>query len=518
MLFAMLAEAQISPGDLAKPHAELEGMTNCTECHVLGGKVSNDKCLSCHKELSSRIAQNKGYHVSPEVQGKDCARCHSDHHGRNFEMIRFDEDAFNHQLTGYELTGKHEKIDCRQCHTPDLITNTELKNNDNTFLGLEQKCLTCHEDVHQKTLSTDCASCHNTEAFSPPGNFNHNRADFTLNGKHRTVDCINCHRMEKRNGKDFQRFVDIPFQGCTDCHRDVHNGKFGSNCTECHNENSFAWAGTSKNFSHGMTGFELEGKHRSVDCRQCHVSSFIAPLPHNRCSSCHKDYHRREFTRNSTRPDCAECHNVRGFEPSLFTIEAHNESVFPLEGAHLASPCFACHKKTSRWTFRDIGQRCVDCHEDVHVGFIDEKFYPNKSCESCHTVTLWKDNHFDHKLTEFPLLGAHAGQTCMACHSTDDPNPISRYENFVGLSQDCAKCHADEHHKQFEEKGVTNCKECHGFENWNIIDFDHNKTRFKLDGKHVDVACAGCHKETRVQGEVFVLYKIRKFECRDCHQ
>ena len=47
--------AQISPGDLAQPHAHLEGMSNCTKCHILGEKVSNDLCLDCHTELKTRI-------------------------------------------------------------------------------------------------------------------------------------------------------------------------------------------------------------------------------------------------------------------------------------------------------------------------------------------------------------------------------------------------------------------------------------------------------------------------------
>ena len=28
-----------------EPHKDLEGMFKCTQCHVLGQKVSNDKCL-----------------------------------------------------------------------------------------------------------------------------------------------------------------------------------------------------------------------------------------------------------------------------------------------------------------------------------------------------------------------------------------------------------------------------------------------------------------------------------------
>ncbi|HSG67212.1 MAG TPA: cytochrome c3 family protein, partial [Bacteroidales bacterium] len=84
------AYSQLSPGDLAAVHAHLEGTTNCTQCHVLGDKVSNEKCLDCHREIKARIDQNKGYHSSGEVSGKDCFECHNDHHGRNFQIIRFD--------------------------------------------------------------------------------------------------------------------------------------------------------------------------------------------------------------------------------------------------------------------------------------------------------------------------------------------------------------------------------------------------------------------------------------------
>ena len=65
---------------------------------------------------------------------------------------------------------------------------------------------------------------------------------------------------------------------------------------------------------------------------------------------------------------------------------------------------------------------------------------------------------------------------------------------------------------------MTDCQECHSFENWASAIFDHDKAAFKLDGKHAKVDCAGCHKNTEVDGDVFVLYKIEKFECKDCHQ
>ncbi len=37
--FPQFVYGQISPGDLSNAHKDLEGMSNCTKCHVLGDKV-----------------------------------------------------------------------------------------------------------------------------------------------------------------------------------------------------------------------------------------------------------------------------------------------------------------------------------------------------------------------------------------------------------------------------------------------------------------------------------------------
>ncbi|MDD2995319.1 MAG: hypothetical protein PHP99_03775, partial [Paludibacter sp.] len=49
------AYSQISPGDLSEAHAHLEGLSNCTQCHTVGEKVTREKCLDCHKEIKSNI-------------------------------------------------------------------------------------------------------------------------------------------------------------------------------------------------------------------------------------------------------------------------------------------------------------------------------------------------------------------------------------------------------------------------------------------------------------------------------
>ncbi len=595
LLLSLQLEAQISPGDLTQSHADLEGIRNCTKCHTLGDKVSNQKCLECHKEIAVRIDELKGYHASKEVIGKDCATCHSEHHGRKFDMVRFDEDNFNHNLTGYKLTGEHKVIDCRECHIPDFIDDPEIKKKDETYLGLQQDCISCHEDYHQNTLaSNDCASCHSTEAFAPADFFDHEKTKFALKGKHKEVECIDCHQKESRNNKDFQHFADVPFtnckschddphqnnlgtncktchtedsfsalnrirkfnhsktkfplkgahkkincaechqmdedpksifqdqlgvktNACISCHDDVHNNKFGSNCAECHNEESFHSVRTD-NFNHSKTDFELVAKHNEVDCRQCHTQSFTDPVEHNTCAACHTDYHEGQFVKNTVAPDCAECHTEEGFDIPLYTIEDHAKTEFPLDGGHVATPCFACHLQDDKWEFRNIGIRCVDCHEDVHEGYIDSKYYPEQTCENCHQTASWFENTFDHSLTAFELQGVHAELECMTCHSLDDKSHQNAYEGFVDLSSQCHSCHENVHEQQFEIDGITDCARCHGFENWDLSDFNHDNTAFRLEGKHAEVACEACHKEIEVEDKIIVQYKFESFECIDCHQ
>ena len=69
-----------------------------------------------------------------------------------------------------------------------------------------------------------------------------------------------------------------------------------------------------------------------------------------------------------------------GFTPSFYTIEEHSETSFPLEGAHLATPCAACHLLQEEWDFDISGEKCVDCHTDIHEGYLDVKYYPDDNC------------------------------------------------------------------------------------------------------------------------------------------
>lgn len=512
------ATGQISPGDLSEVHAHLEGMSNCTQCHILGDKVSDDKCLACHTEIKDRITKQKGYHSSSDTRGKSCVVCHNDHHGRNFEIIRFEKEKFDHSLAGYDLVGAHSRKKCVDCHKSEFITDQKIKNKKYpSYLGLNTSCLSCHTDYHQNTLSRECLNCHDYEAFKPASRFDHNKTKFQLAGKHQAVECLKCHKIETKNGEQVQKFAGVPFANCTNCHKDMHNNLFGQDCRQCHSEESFHTIKGMQNFDHNKTDFKLEDKHQTVSCKSCHKTALTDPLKHERCTDCHIDYHKNQFARQDNSPDCSSCHSTKGFTGSRFTIEQHNTGIFPLRGGHLATPCFACHKKTETWNFREIGIRCNDCHADIHAPNLDKKYYPESSCNSCHSEISWSTINFDHSKTGFALAGAHLNQTCRACHFVKESEGVVN-QRFSGLSSSCTNCHKDVHVSQFEINGVTDCNQCHEFYNWKAVKFDHNKARFTLDGQHKNVACNKCHRIVLADDITYVQYKLNSYACKDCHQ
>ena len=115
------AQAQLSPGELAKSHAALEGVKNCNACHETVRGISPDKCLACHTVLRARIQKGEGIHSRTAF--RECQSCHVEHQGRDFQLVWFKEgqEKFDHALTGYPLEGKHAVLRCQSCHQPRLI-------------------------------------------------------------------------------------------------------------------------------------------------------------------------------------------------------------------------------------------------------------------------------------------------------------------------------------------------------------------------------------------------------------
>jgi hypothetical protein len=456
-----------------------------------------------------------GYHSSSEVKNKNCSTCHNEHHGRNFRIVNFNPNNFDHNKTGFSLSGRHSQADCKKCHKSENISDNNLKKRKNTYLGLSSNCGSCHEDSHQKTLGENCSNCHNTEAFKPAAKFNHSTAAFKLTGAHQKVECIGCHKIENKNGKQFQAFKNIPFQNCNSCHKDVHQGSFGPNCSSCHETSSFKQINKSA-FDHSKTKFPLVGKHKSVGCNNCHKNPSGYKMKFSLCTDCHQDFHKAQFVVNNRTQNCAECHTEYGFRPSSFSLESHNKTKFQITGAHLATPCESCHYQKNNWTFKGIVITCISCHENIHKNELKIEFIPENNCGFCHQTEGWITINFDHGKTSFSLLGKHSSVNCGSCHRKTENETSSII--FSSLKKECENCHKDVHFEQFQVEGISDCGRCHAFENWKPEKFDHSKTEFNLDGAHKNIACAKCHPQTEVNGNTFIKFKLEDFKCAACHK
>jgi hypothetical protein len=166
-----------------------------------------------------------------------------------------------------------------------------------------------------------------------------------------------------------------------------------------------------------------------------------------------------------------------------------------------------------------LGSNCVDCHNDIHENFINEKFYPKQDCTACHVNDTWSSiNSFDHSKTKWPLEGKHQQVACRDCHfAENETNKKEIIQQFTNLDSNCIACHENVHEDKFAINGVTDCVRCHVTASWMPENFDHDTTNFPLEGKHREVDCRACHKSNTLSGKEEVIYKLNKFQCIDCH-
>ncbi len=535
------AWAQLSPGELQRGHADLEGIQNCTRCHEKGQQLNPQNCLNCHAILADRIKKNQGLHSRPEY--KPCGNCHIEHQGRTATLIFWPngQDKFDHQLTSYQLQGKHALLECRSCHTGRYMKNLDQLRQqkidpDRTFLGLTRKCLSCHRDEHRGQLQQECLQCHNMTGWKPVTDFDHTRTHFPLTGIHQQLSCEKCHQRMQDNKDsgdiDFLKFAGLEYDTCNRCHPDVHQTKFGTTCEKCHTTGGWKNV-TLTEFNHDRTNFALHGRHALLSCKQCHLPGNPLKIPrYTRCTDCHRDFHQGQFVHRDQQGACEECHTVTGFSPANFTVDDHRQTAYPLAGAHLAVPCNLCHKKIINDSgdqsiqFKFESTTCPSCHLDIHQGTVD--IYLDKissrtgrqSCEYCHSLAGWKMVEFDHQQTSFTLTGKHLSLACSRCHQSILTGKLVEKILFTPVSQQCNDCHQDIHMGQFnaDASGHILCQRCHTPESWQKLVFEHNRdSRFPLQGAHQTVPCNQCHLLIMENERKYVFFKPLDTSCKTCH-
>lgn len=530
---------------MSAAHAHLAGQEKCEVCHVTQDKVSDQLCLECHKPLKERIAAKLGFHAQVQAE---CARCHGEHQGKDFQVIAWpgDKDPFqpvvgrqpgkpeeldHERATGFKLQNAHapSEVACADCHGPELIRDPLVASfkglegapklerphgepedfGQQTFLGVPADCSGCHLDPHVPTQGEDCEKCHGDKTFKPASAFDHGKTRFALAGKHSDLKCEECH-LQAASKKPAPVEPPIPsFKGVA-----------------------------AKNQPRPFRGVGF-GKAPAEPVRG-------ETLPN--CVNCHENPHRKQ---SKSFKDCTSCHDESAWGMAQGATFDHDKTEFPLEGAHAdtsKAKCADCHggKKLDG----PIKRTCVDCHQkdDYHKGGFDrEMVIKGQSCEMCHDARDWKKHTYPVKEHPEPigLTDGHAGK-CEKCHGIGATVlalegkriPIPRLPKEPGLAVDrgpqekaCAACHGDPHLGRMEREVQKDCVDCHDFKNFNLAELDnagHAKIGFPIVDAHAaldaagkpKVSCEDCHGQRNASGGLrdLSLTEVRVQGCVVCHE
>jgi hypothetical protein len=432
------------------PLTGAHAVADCEACHrmVAEGKsryvgLSTD-CAACHNRAGFPGAQQRPADHAQANFPLDCVQCHS--------TVTFGTAQFDHNNTGFPLTGVHRSLGCVQCHGSPFNAH------------LDPTCYACHAADYNGTTDpnhrqagfpTDCLQCHTT-ASGWQTNFNHNATQFPLTGAHVSLSCNQCHGDGVYRGKP---------TACVSCHQANYTGttnpnhaqaQFPTDCTLCHTT-APGWTTT---WSHSTnTSFPLTGAHVGLTCNQCHGDGVYQGRS-TACVSCHRANYNSTTNPNHAQAqfptDCTLCHTTT---PGWTTTWSHTTNTsFPLTGAHVGLSCNQCH---GDGVYAGKPTDCYSCHQAQYTAQTDPNHVAanfDHNCTLCHTTTTFAGARYtQHDSLYFPIYsGTHSGRwtncsdchttsanyaafSCFLCHSQNGTN--SQHNGVSGYSYDSAACY-----------------------------------------------------------------------------
>ena len=198
-----LLEKLVTPGPLVAGHAKLE--KDCLQCHVPFARESQTRlCLTCHKEImADRLTHTRFHGRQTEIAQKECRSCHTDHKGRDADIVGLDRETFDHAVANFALRGR-ARVGRRAANAIGRRQVSRRRPAD---------CFACHKtaDPHKGALKT-CDGCHGETAWRTVKPFDHAETKFPLKGAHGAVACatVSCRRALCRCRDDLPRLPSDP--------------------------------------------------------------------------------------------------------------------------------------------------------------------------------------------------------------------------------------------------------------------------------------------------------------------
>lgn len=326
--------------------------------------------------------------------------------------------SFDHDLTRFPLTGKHENVRCESCHL------------DGQFAGTPTRCDSCHASAGARAetlpsvahipIQTGCNDCHTTRFWEPA------RMDHSFVSD----NCQSCHFGSTATAKPPDHIQSS--NRCADCHgtRRWEGARFDhdsvtSNCFSCHNGST----ATGKDPDHIVTG---------NDCELCHSTRAWRPA---------------NFDHSSITTNCFSCHNG---QITTGKDSGHVQS---------SNDCEVCHS-TNAWRpagFDHSGVApgsCNSCHNGITAeGTPSGHFSSPLSCDRCHGTQNWLPADFDHAGVSYP--GDHrVNLDCVDCHGGNNQIVTWRAPAY---QPDCAGCHANDYEQDEDDhndRSVSENRNC----------------------------------------------------------
>ncbi len=223
----MVRAHQMTRFPLSGGHAALD----CESCHrpVAQGRMqfvnTQAECRACH--MGQFQAAKDPDHLGGGFS-TDCQTCHT--------AMAWSPARFDHQRSGFPLTGAHRATPCASCHAGGR------------YAGTPKECVSCHQQQYDTAqpshvaagfAASACATCHNTTSWAG-ATFDHDSRYFRIyRGGHagRWSSCNDCHTVPT-NFASFNCLGCHPHsdQAQTDSH---HVGRSGyryesTACYSCH--------------------------------------------------------------------------------------------------------------------------------------------------------------------------------------------------------------------------------------------------------------------------------------------
>ena len=385
---------------------------------------------------------------------------------------------FDHNPTGFPLTGTHVSVPCASCHVNERYKTTP------------RACFGCHNgmtapgaaSVFSHPVTTNyCEGCHQTTTWRDYRFIDHVQA---------LGPCASCHNNKVATGKTPKH--PITNAACNTCHFNTVTFKGGilpantpqapaatATTTTKATTTPAATAstrttpttlpppatvpappgtGSSKPLSaqtpSSVLNASTKPSHAGLisGCATCHNAVAATGKPPNHvstgapCETCHKStltFAGARMSHTGLVANCARCHSG--------TIAVGK----PAKHIVTHAPCEACHKSTrffagARVDHVGLAGTCVSCHNGATAeGRPPRHLLTTLPCETCHRTAFWTPVTYRHTSPAYVNHGP--GTSCGSCHVASGQTAAWKFPAF---RPSCAGCHVDKYrpmaHVKFE--------------------------------------------------------------------